>query len=322
MDKISNLHVCGVANPYSLDAGRRKIFSGSEFLDGRKKEKYEEMQQLSLLVQQLIPLEQPRTSATSPGVDVTDDANDKLKLSKCNEIDTFNSLHDSTLLTLKNGDHARSTDKQVLVPFLQLHSVNDELNALNSNGIAKNKNLNSYEYEVRASIPPQMEEDALQQPLQEKITEIQHRLDKSVANLTDDSGSESLSFLEDNDKVRQVIPPLQDKDKVLDSSLHRRFMVGQLQTESTTIFSTEGEKARNGEFIYRFRAWGDQHAVRISHHPSQNHSQLLFRPSSNLVEQRLNDQVTSSDEKWIVQSHQDQQKNGAKYPWTEEEDDL
>ena len=324
MDKISSVCLCVGANPYSSDAFRKTILSASERVEEETKDKHEEIQQLSLAVQQLIPLEMPTTtSAISASVYSTDDVQHEVKLGKRSEFDTHNSLHGSTSLLSKKGYHARSTSGQVLTPTSQLDLVNAGLRAVDTNEIVttKNQDSNSNGHELRASISPQIEEEILQLPLQENFTEMQHRLCKGATNLIDCSGLELLAPREESVKARQFFPQLQDNDKVLDSSLRRLFVAGQSQHEATTMFRKEGEKVPNSTLIYNFKAWGDQHAVRISHQPGYSHSQLMLQPSSNLVEQRLNDQVNSSGEAWVVQPHQDEQQEGRKPPWAETEEE-
>ncbi|MEB0010292.1 hypothetical protein QN379_22650 [Glaciimonas sp. Gout2] len=325
MDKISNVNLCVGANLDSFDRGRKKIFPESECVDKKTQQEHEEMQQLSMAVQQLMPLDvRYKEGATSSGVYIPDDLKDKPKSSKRDEIASFNSLHGAISSRSKNGYHARLKAEQVSIPSLRLDPPNDGLNVVDSGEMVKtkNKDSNSYGHEIRSGSSHQSEKMLLPLPLQEKFSDIYHQFDKSVTNLIDEKELQPLPLLGESDKLNQFSPQLQVKDKAFGNSLHKPFTSVQSQSEPTTIFGKEAEQYKNGELIYSFKAWGDQHAVRIALHPSQNHAQLLLRPSSNLVEQRLNDQVASSCEKWIVEPHQDDLQDGAKHRWIEEEDEL
>ncbi|WP_128420686.1 hypothetical protein [Xanthomonas theicola] len=81
-------------------------------------------------------------------------------------------------------------------------------------------------------------------------------------------------------------------------------------------------------WVYRFRSWGTEHAVRVSlvaapHRPWHSASaSLALHPSSALVEQRLNAHgaAAGASEQWILREHDDQGRED-QHPRQRQEDD-
>jgi len=94
--------------------------------------------------------------------------------------------------------------------------------------------------------------------------------------------------------------------------------------------ASSGDGVAQDGWVYQFRSWGSQHAVRVSQTPGMNSASsssfaaLALHPTSALVEQRLNahgDTPGRSDQ-WLLQEHGEegrQQQQGSRQQQQEEE---
>ncbi|ASU39603.1 hypothetical protein hmeg3_15810 [Herbaspirillum sp. meg3] len=84
-------------------------------------------------------------------------------------------------------------------------------------------------------------------------------------------------------------------------------------------------------WVYQFRSWGTQHAVRVSQTPGMNSASsssfaaLALHPTSALVEQRLNahGDTTGRSDQWLLQEHGEegrQQQQGSRQQQQEEDE--
>jgi hypothetical protein len=76
-------------------------------------------------------------------------------------------------------------------------------------------------------------------------------------------------------------------------------------------------------WVYRFRSWGEQHAVRISPQPGTAAQQLALQPSSSLVEQRLSGHAgtPAGGEHWVLQEHREDRRDSREHARQQQEDD-
>ncbi|WP_209216613.1 hypothetical protein [Glaciimonas immobilis] len=138
-------------------------------------------------------------------------------------------------------------------------------------------------------------------------------------DLTDIDELHPRTLIGEGKLVSQFVPERLHHDSSGKTSLRRSLQQPmQVEADAKTI-KIKGDKAASGELIYNFKSWGQEHAVRISHQSGlaeQQKSAVLFHPTSSLVEQRLNEQVTNKGPNWVVQSTQDEQREGSKQYWT------
>jgi hypothetical protein len=84
-------------------------------------------------------------------------------------------------------------------------------------------------------------------------------------------------------------------------------------------------------WVYQFRSWGTQHAVKVSQTPGMNSASsssfaaLALHPTSALVEQRLNahGDTTGRSDQWLLQEHGEegrQQQQGSRQQQQEEDE--
>lgn len=102
----------------------------------------------------------------------------------------------------------------------------------------------------------------------------------------------------------------------------RRFISPLIQNTPSATIKVEGEKPIHSDIVYRFKSWGDEHAVHISRQPNQRISQVLLQPTSDLVEQRLHDHVSNREGTWVVRSRQDEKGRGRHRLWLDGDEEL
>src|SRR5450830_499279 len=95
--------------------------------------------------------------------------------------------------------------------------------------------------------------------------------------------------------------------------------------------ASSGDGVAQDGWVYHFRSWGTQHAVRVSQTPGMNSASsssfaaLALHPTSALVEQRLNahGDTTGRSDQWLLQEHGEegrQQQQGSRQQQQEEDE--
>lgn len=113
-------------------------------------------------------------------------------------------------------------------------------------------------------------------------------------------------------------------------AVRTRAEVAAVATNAANAASSGDGGAQDG-WVYQFRSWGTQHAVRVAHTPGMNSSSsssfaaLALHPTSALVEQRLNahGDTTGRSDQWLLQEYGEegrQQQQGSRQQHQEEDE--